>query len=176
MTAYTVQTQESAVPWWLVLIDGIAMLILGLLLVSAPGQTAIVTVQVLGLYWLVAGILKIVNLFVDRTMWAWKLLAGIIAILAGIAVLQHPLWGTLVAGSTIILILGFQGLIFGVIGVVQALRGGGWAMGIMAVVSILFGVLLLANVWVATFSLPWVIGVLAIVGGAVGIINAFRLR
>jgi uncharacterized membrane protein HdeD (DUF308 family) len=49
-------------------------------------------------------------------------------------------------------------------------------MGIMAVVSILFGVLLLANVWVATFSLPWVIGILAIVGGVVGIFNAFRLR
>jgi uncharacterized membrane protein HdeD (DUF308 family) len=46
----------------------------------------------------------------------------------------------------------------------------------MGAISILFGILLLVNVWVATFSLPWVLGILAVVGGIIGIIGAFRLR
>jgi len=176
MTTYTGRVQESAFPWWLVLLEAIAVLIVGLLLLSAPAQTTVITIQILGFYWLVAGVLKIVGIFVDRTLWGWKLFAGILGILAGIVVLQHPLWSPLLVGSTIVIILGFQGLIYGIVGVVQAFSGAGWGTAILGVISILFGVLLLANVWVATFSLPYVIGILAIVGGIAGIFGAFRLR
>lgn len=176
MTTYAAPAQERVLPWWLVLIDGIAVLVLGLLLLAAPGQTMLITVQFLGLYWLVAGILKIVGLFVDRTAWGWKLIAGILGIVAGVVVLQHPLWSPLIIGSTIVILLGFQGIVYGMVGIVQALGGAGWGAGILAVISILFGITLLANVWVTTFSLPLIIGILAVVGGIAGIISAFRLR
>jgi uncharacterized membrane protein HdeD (DUF308 family) len=160
----------------MVLLEGIAVLIMGLMLLSAPAQTTIITVQILGFYWLIAGVLKMVSIFVDRTMWGWKLFAGILGIFAGIVIIQHPIWSPLVVGSTIIIILGFQGILYGVVGVIQAFRGAGWGAGIMGAISILFGILLLVNVWVATFSLPWVLGILAVVGGIIGIIGAFRLR
>jgi uncharacterized membrane protein HdeD (DUF308 family) len=176
MTTYTARVQETGFPWWLVLLEGIAVLIVGLLLLSAPAMTTLITIQILGFYWLIAGVLKMVGIFVDRTMWGWKLFAGIVAIMAGILVLQHPLWSPLVVGSTIVVILGLQGIIYGIVGLVQAFSGAGWGAGIMGAISILFGVLLLANVWVATFSLPVVIGILAVAGGIVGIIGAFRLR
>ncbi|MGD8586530.1 MAG: HdeD family acid-resistance protein [Chloroflexota bacterium] len=176
MTTNTAHVQESVFPWWMVLLEGIAVLIMGLMLLSAPAQTTIITVQILGFYWLIAGVLKMVSIFVDRTMWGWKLFAGILGIFAGIVIIQHPIWSPLVVGSTIIIILGFQGILYGVVGVIQAFRGAGWGAGIMGAISILFGILLLVNVWVATFSLPWVLGILAVVGGIIGIIGAFRLR
>ena len=47
---------------------------------------------ILGFYLLITGMLSLVRIFVDRsTLWLWSLLSGIVGILAGIFVLNHPL-------------------------------------------------------------------------------------
>jgi uncharacterized membrane protein HdeD (DUF308 family) len=176
MTTAVSQSRYAGIPWWLILIEGIALLILGFLLLTSPVSTAIILVQVVGIYWFVAGIFKIVSIFIDSSGWGWNLVSGILGILAGLIVIRHALLAPLVVGATLVLILGIQGLVFGVIGLVQAFRGGGWGAGIMGVVSILFGVLFLANVWGFTLSLPWALGILAIVGGILAIIAAFQAR
>mgnify|MGYP001825814436 FL=1 len=177
MTATTAeQTEGTQVPWWLVLIEGIALIILGLLLLANPAKTSVIVIQVLGIYWLSVGIIKIVSIFIDSSMWGWKLFAGIVGILAGILILQHPLYAPLLVGAALVIILGIQGLIMGIVGLIQAFQGAGWGVGILGVVSILIGILLLANLWLFTFSLPWVIGILAIVGGIIAIIAAFRVK
>jgi uncharacterized membrane protein HdeD (DUF308 family) len=176
MTTYSEQFETADLPWWLVLIEGISLAILGLLLVLKPGMTSVVVVQFMGLYWFIGGIFKIVSLLVDRELWGWKLFAGILGILAGIAVIQHPLWSTAIIGNTLIILLGFQGIFFGLVGLFGSFKGAGWAAAILGAVSVLFGILLLFNVWAATLSLPWVIGVLALIGGFTTIVTAFRLR
>ncbi len=176
MTVAVSSFEGRGTPWWLVLIDGIALLVLGILFIISPVETAAIAVTLLGAYWLVGGILRIVSIFIDRTSWGWNLFAGILAVLAGLAVLQHPLWSSLVVGSTIIIILGIQAVIYGGIGLYLAFKGAGLGPGILAGINLLVGLALLFNVWVATFSLPWVIGVLAVVGGISGIVFAFRLR
>jgi uncharacterized membrane protein HdeD (DUF308 family) len=177
MTATTAEQAEGTqVPWWLVLIEGIALIILGLLLLANPAKTSVIVIQVLGIYWLIVGIIKIVSIFIDSSMWGWKLFAGIVGILAGILILQHPLYAPLLVGAALVIILGIQGLIMGIVGLIQAFQGAGWGVGILGVVSILIGILLLANLWLFTFSLPWVIGILAIVGGIIAIIAAFRVK
>ena len=170
------QAEAVGVPWWMVLIEGIALVILGLLLLANPAQTAVILVQVVGLYWLIGGIFKIVSIFLDSALWGWKLVGGILGILAGIIVLNHPLWSPLVVGGTLVIILGIQGIIFGVVGLIQAFKGAGWGAGVLGGVSILFGLMFLFNVWAFTFSLPWAIGLLALVGGVVAIVGAFRLK
>jgi uncharacterized membrane protein HdeD (DUF308 family) len=81
-----------------------------------------------------------------------------------------------VVGATLIIILGIQGIIYGGIGLFQAFKGAGWGVGILGAVSILFGIYLLANLQAATLVLPWVVSVLAIVGGIAAIVVAFRIR
>jgi uncharacterized membrane protein HdeD (DUF308 family) len=133
-------------------------------------------IWVLGLYWLVGGLFKIVSIFLDHSMWGWKLIAGIIGIIAGIIVMQHPLWSSVVVGATLIIILGIQGIIFGAIGVYQAFKGAGWGAGILGAISVIFGIYLLANIGRSTFVLPWVLGIFAIAGGIAAIVMAFRQR
>ncbi|MBK7916550.1 MAG: DUF308 domain-containing protein [Chloroflexi bacterium] len=97
-------------------------------------------------------------------------------ILAGIVVMQHPLWSPLVVGKVIVIILGIEGIMIGVINIIQAFKGGGWGVGLLGVLSIIFGMILLSNSWIATFSLPLVMGVFAIIMGIVAIAASFRLR
>jgi uncharacterized membrane protein HdeD (DUF308 family) len=177
MSAVGVAERETRrVPWWLLLIEGIALVILGILWLANPATTTIIFVQVLGIYWLVAGIFKLVSIFLDHSMWGWKLASGIIGILAGIVILQHPAWSSVIVGATLVIILGVQGLIFGGIGIFQAFKGAGWGTGILGAISVIFGLYLLLNIGSTTFVLPWVAGILAIVGGIIVIVMAFRQR
>jgi uncharacterized membrane protein HdeD (DUF308 family) len=163
-------------PWWLVLINGIAALILGILLITSTGSTVFILVQFLGIYWLVSGIFQIIGMFIDSTAWGWKLFAGILGILAGIVILNHPLISPLVVGTTIVIIMGVQGIIFGIAGLIAAFQGGGWGAGIMGVLSVIFGIVLLFNPILGAAALPWVLGIFGIVGGIAGIIAAFRMK
>src|SRR6476619_7415171 len=63
--------------------------------VAAGAARTAVIVQLLGLYWLVDGVVRLVSIFVNRSGWGWKLAMGILGIILGLAVLQHPLWSTL---------------------------------------------------------------------------------
>ncbi len=107
----TVSTGEKQVPWWLVLVQGIAAIVIGVLLLIEPRMTTAILVQVMGIYFLVAGIVNLVSLFVDRTAWGWKLLLGILGIVAGLMIIQHPLWSSVLVPATLVLVLGIQGLI-----------------------------------------------------------------
>jgi uncharacterized membrane protein HdeD (DUF308 family) len=168
--------QKRALPWWFTLIQGIALLILGILLLANPARTSVIVVQVLGLYWLVSGIMSLVSIFIDHSAWGWKLIGGLLGIAAGIIVLNHPLWSPVVIGATIIIILGIQAIISGIMNIILGIQGGGWGVLLLGVVGIIIGIILLANVWVSAFSLPWVLGIFAIIGGIAAIVAAFKFR
>lgn len=177
MTAGVIERAEgSGVPWWLVLLQGIALVILGILFVISPGMTTVVVIQFLGIYWLIIGIFSIVSIFVDSSLWGWKLFSGVLGIIAGLIILQHPLWSPVVVGEVLIIILGVEGIIIGVVYLIQAFQGAGWGMGLLGVVSIIIGIVLLANIWAFTIALPLVIGILALVGGVISIIGAFQMK
>ncbi|HTP07861.1 MAG TPA: HdeD family acid-resistance protein [Anaerolineae bacterium] len=176
MATATASQQGPTVPWWLVLLEGIALVILGALLLTNPASTTFVLIQFLGIYWLVKGIFELVAMFIDHRQWGWKLFSGILGIIAGIVILQHPLWATLLVPATLVWLLGFFGVIMGGISIFQAFKGGGWVTGLLGVLSIIFGLYLLANTFISTLSFPWVLGIFALIGGAVAIWNSFKVR
>ena len=176
MTANVVEKETKAVPWWLILIEGVALVVLGLLWLSNPKATTLVVMQLVGLYWLIAGIFKLISIFLDHSMWGWKLFAGILGIIAGILVLQNPLWSSVIVGATLIIVLGIQGLIYGGIGIWQAFKGAGWGTGILGVISVIFGIILLTTIKASPFALPWVLGIFSLISGIAAIVIAFRQR
>ncbi len=109
-------------------------------------------------------------------MWGWKLIVGILGVIAGLIVIQHPLWSALLVPATLVLILGIEGILIGVVRLVQAFMGAGWGAGILGVLSILFGLILAFNPLLGALSLPLVLGILGIILGIVAIVMAFRIR
>ena len=172
----TASAEGQMVPWWLVLLQGIAAVIIGLLLLTNTAATVAFLVLVLGFYWLISGIFAIIGIFIDSTQWGWKLFMGILGIIAGIIVIQHPLWSTLLVPTTVAILIGIFGIIMGIIGLIQAFMGAGWGAGILGVLSILFGILLLANPLISAVALVIVLGVFGIIGGILAIISAFQMR
>lgn len=169
-------TQTQEIPWWAILIQGIFSVLIGLLLLISPGVTTFVLIQFLGFYWLISGIFGMVTIFIDSSLWGWKLFAGILGILAGLAIIQNPLWSTLIVPSILVIILGVEGMIIGVVSLIQAFSGGGWGAGILGVLSILFGLLLVANPLIGAGTLVILLGILGLVGGIIAIFYAFRVR
>jgi uncharacterized membrane protein HdeD (DUF308 family) len=152
-------------PKWLLLIQGVALIILGILLFTTPVKATTLLVVLLGFYWLISGIVNIVWIFFDRTSWGWKLVMGILGIIAGLLIIQHPLWSTILVPATLIIVMGVWGIIIGIVALIQAFTGGGWGAGILGILSIIFGIILLANPIFAIIGLPFVLGIVAIVGG-----------
>ena len=174
--AVAVQEDTQTIPWWVVLLEGIAAIIVGALLLANPAMTTLILVQVLGIWWFIKGIFQIISIFIDSEMWGWKLFAGIIGILAGIIIIQHPLWAGRLVPFVLVIILGIQGIIVGIINLIQAFKGAGWGIGILGALSIIFGILILANAWIASVVFIWVLGIFGIVGGIFALVMAFRLR
>lgn len=175
MTAYA-QREDTAFPWWLVLLEGFFAALFGFLLLIAPGATLAFLVQVLGFYFLIGGIFRIVSLFIDTSLWGWKLAAGIIGIFAGIVVLQHPLWSAIVVPTYLVYIVGFLAIFQGVASLFQAFQGDGWGIGILGILGIIFGIILMLNPLIGVLVLPFVLGVVMLGGGIVAIAAAARMR
>lgn len=176
MYANALIRRYAAVPWWHLLLEGITAVIIGILLVSFPRQTTVVLIQLLGIYWFVTGILALVSLCIDRSLWGWKLFSGILGILAGVVVVRHPLWSAFLVPFTIVIILGVQAIIQGIIELIQAFQGGGWGAALLGVINIILGIFLLSEPVIATVVFPVVLGIVAIVLGVIAIFGSFRAR
>jgi uncharacterized membrane protein HdeD (DUF308 family) len=77
VSSYAGGTAE-ALPWWLVLVEGIVIALLGLVLLVAPGASLVFLVWLLGIYLLIAGIFRFVGIVLDSSSWGWKLAAGML--------------------------------------------------------------------------------------------------
>lgn len=163
-------------PWWLALIQGICAIILGFFLLITPGQSMLILVQFLGIYWLVTGMMDIMMLFIDRTAWGWKLLSGILGIICGVVIVQHPIWSTILVPTTLVVIIGVFGIVIGIVDIIRAFSGAGWGAGILGALSILLGIVIIANPIVGAAALPWLLGALGVVGGIALVVMAFQAR
>ena len=176
MANVALQPQQSSI-WWVFLLQGLAGIILGLMLLTEPGATMVALTTLLGFYWLIMGVLALVQVFVDRsTPWIWSLLSGIVGILAGLFVLRHPLIAAQTVPTILVIILGVQGLVMGVIEIIGGFKGGGVGSFVLGAVNVLVGLLLLGSPVAAALAVPFVFGVLLLIQGVASIVLAFRVR
>ena len=170
-------TSDQADVWWIFLLEGIAALLFGLLLITEPGATLVALVVFLGFYWLMMGVLELVRVFVDRSVpWYWSLLIGILGLIAGIIVLNHPMFAAVLLPTTIVLYLGILGLIMGAVQIVGGFTGGGLGSFALGVINVLVGLILLGAPMAAALAVPLVFGILLLIEGVALIIWAFRVR
>ena len=176
MAAATAQKDQSDV-WWVFLLEGIAAIIVGILLITQPAATLVALVIFLGFYWLFVGVLELVRVFVDSSVpWYWSLLIGVLGIVAGLIVLNHPIVSAIVLPAAVVLWLGVLGLVIGVFAMIGAFTGGGVGSFIFGLINFVIGLLLLGAPVAAAIAVPLVFGILLLVQGVILIIWAFRVR
>lgn len=168
--------ETRAMPWWLILVEGILAIIIGVLLITSPATMVASFVIFLGLYWMIKGVFDLVSMFIDHTAWGWKLFMGIIGIVAGLVIVRHPLVSTVAVPAVFTWILGIYAIVAGIIMLIQSFRGAGWGAAVMGIIGILLGVFILGNILAATIAFVWLSAVVLIVGGIVAIVVAFRQR
>ena len=166
----------EALPWWVVLVEGIVLALFGLILLVAPGASLVFLVWLVGIYLLIAGILRIVGIFLDATSWGWKLAAGILCLIAGLAILSNPLWSTTLTSTWLVILVGFLAMLQGAAGLIVAFQGGGWGMGALSVLGILFGLFLVINPLIGVAALTLILAIFMFIGGVGAVIQAFRMR
>jgi uncharacterized membrane protein HdeD (DUF308 family) len=175
MTTYA-ESEGATFPWWLVLLEGIFAGIFGLLLLSAPTATLLFLVQVFGFYLFLGGIFRVVSLFTDSSSWGWKLVGGLLGIIAGIAVLNHPLWSTIAIPTYLVYLIGVLAIAEGAVLLFMAFLGDGWGIGILGILSLIFGLVVVLNPLISVVALPFVLGGFMLVGGIAAVVASFRLR
>jgi uncharacterized membrane protein HdeD (DUF308 family) len=175
VSSYAGRTGD-ALPWWLVLVEGIVVALLGLVLLVAPGASLVFLVWLLGIYLLIAGIFRIIGILLDSSSWGWKLAGGILCLIAGLAILSNPLWSTTVASTWLVILVGFLVMLQGAAGLIVAFQGGGWGMGALSVLGILLGLFLVINPLIGVATLTLILAVFMLIGGVGAVVQAFRMR
>jgi uncharacterized membrane protein HdeD (DUF308 family) len=156
------------------LIEGIAAILIGIFLFITPKAAILILVQILGWYWLISGILAFVSLFIDRSNWGWKVAGGVLGVIAGFIVIRNPLWSGVVVLTTLVLIVGILALVMGATKIVQGIRGDGAGIAILGVLSFIVGLLLVFFPLNAVLVSPFVLGIIALLGGIGAVVMAFR--
>jgi uncharacterized membrane protein HdeD (DUF308 family) len=170
-----VEYEVLQVPWWLVVLEGVFAVIIGLYLLFSPVTTTITLVQILGIFWLLGGVLSILSLLVDRENAGWKLLSGIMGILIGLVVFVYP-YVPFVILAILVMIIGIWSIVYGAIRLVWAFKGGGLGMAVLGLLTIALGILLLVNPLAGAVILPWIYGISLVIGGIAALIGGLRMK
>ena len=170
--------------WWLALLRGVAVLVLGIMMMSRPGMTVVLLIQFMGAYWLVDGIFTIINSIRGRAAvadWGWGMFVGILSVIAGTIVFSRPLAAAMLTTTFVVYFIAIAALVSGVSSIVTGVRlrreiTKEWSMILSGLLYLGFGLLLLGRPLVSAASLVWLLGIFATVGGIGMIVVSFRIR
>jgi len=123
ITAIVVSFRErsSFRGWWVLLIEGIAGIIFGILAFGWPGETALVLLYLVAFWALVTGIMEIGSAFIvpGSAGQRWGVgLAGLLSIIFGIILIVYPGSGLL----AILWLVGIFAIVFGVSLIIQGFQ------------------------------------------------------
>lgn len=166
--------------WWLLLLRGVAAIVFGVLAFIWPGVTLAVLVLFYGAFALVDGAFALAAAIMGKggmgPRW-WLAIVGLLGIGAGVLTF---LWPGITALVLLVFIAAWSIMsgIFQIIGAIQLRReiDNEWLLVVAGLMSVVFGILLLA--WPATglLALVWLIGTYAVLYGALLVGLALRLR
>ena len=157
--------EVNLLPWWLLLLWGILTILLGLMFLLTPAITMQLFITFLGAYWLVGGLFMIGSVFVDRTLMGMKILLAVINIIAGALILAYPLYSTIFVLSFLVIFLGFWAIFIGAVHLYHGITAKDTGNSVLGAISIVFGILLLANPFIAVVLLPFIAGGFCMVSG-----------
>lgn len=169
----------AGVAWQAIVLRGLVGVGFGLLAAFSPVATALSLVIVLSIYLMADGFLAIVSAFKaarQRHAWGMVALEGLAGIAASVAIFVYPGLGMAVFA----VILAVWSLFAGGVKLAVALRrepvgGRGWLIA-SALISLLFGLVLLLSPLIGAVVLTWWLGIYAIVFGLALLMLGLQVR
>jgi uncharacterized membrane protein HdeD (DUF308 family) len=165
--------------WWVFLVGGIAAVVFGLLAFAKPVAAWFVVATFFAASILVEGVFSVAGSIQHRDKDGWwiMLLIGVLGVLVGGYALLNPM----VSMAAFILLVAFQAIMLGVFLVmlgykVRAVTEREWILYLTGALSVLFGILIIANPGIGGLSVILMIASWAIVTGILKILFAFRVR
>jgi len=162
--------------WWTFAIRGVIALLFGIGALSYPVPTVLVLIIFFGVYALIDGVTALVMGIGEKKRPAYLLL-GLVSIAAGVFAIARP-------GATALALLwliGVWAVVRGVGEIMAAIQirkevEGEWAIALSGVISILFGVFVLARPGAGALALVWLIAIYAFASGLLKLMLGFKLR
>jgi uncharacterized membrane protein HdeD (DUF308 family) len=168
--------------WWLPLVRGILLMILGIYSIFQPGMTLAIFAQVAGFFLVFDGLLAVIAGVVGQVpSRLWTIIRGVFAVLAGSFVFAHPVLVAGLTASFVVSLIGVLAIFSGVIEIIAAIQdrkkieGEGWLI-LGGVLLVLIGAALLATPLLFGLTMVRVLGLLSIVSSLCVIVFAFRLK
>ncbi len=163
----------NTTPRWLSIVLGLASIIFGWLFLTNLGPTLLALSLVLGLYFLVIGIMELIAMVTGAPgSKLWKLISGVLAIIAGVLLLRHPIMGSIAISVTASWLIAFFAILTGIALLIDGFQGGGCLSVILGILGIVLGVLVLFNPLSGVLALPIMMGIMAIIAGITAILGA----
>ncbi|AGI26749.1 HdeD family acid-resistance protein [Pseudomonas sp. MT3] len=166
--------------WKWIALRGVAAVVFGVLAIAWPTIALAVLVLVWGAYAFVDGVFTLLAAArmreSGRPIWP-LILVGLLGVGAGLVAF---FWPALTALGLLMLIAAWA-LVTGVLQIVAAIRlrkalANEWWLGLSGALSVLFGVMMIANPGAGAVAVAWVIGAYAVFFGVMLVLLALRLR
>jgi len=166
--------------WWLMLLRGLAAIGFGILVITKPQISLQVLVYLFGVYVLVEGILGVALAIQGRNeigSWGVLLLWGLLGVAVGILAFSRPDLTAL----ALLFYIALWAIATGVLEIAAAIRlrevlQNEWLLILAGIVSVAFGVWLVARPDAGALAVLWAIGIYAIVFGVLVVLFAFKIR
>ena len=166
--------------WWLMLLRGLAAIGFGILVITKPQISLQVLVYLFGVYVLVEGILGVALAVQGRNeidSWGVLLLWGLLGVAVGILAFMRPDLTAL----ALLFYIALWAIATGVLEIAAAVRlreviKNEWLLILAGIVSVAFGVWLIARPEAGALAVLWAIGIYAIVFGVLVVLFAFKIR
>lgn len=166
--------------WWIYLLAGIALVLVGIAIIAWPNTTLFVLVMAVGIGWIVEGVATFIAVAQGAIAGSkgWAIAAGILSILAGLVAALHPAIGGIIGVTTIVFLLGFGMVFSGVRWAVEGWRAtprDGWAIT-LGVLYVIGATLIMLNPMFSGLVLIITVGVWSCLAGITAIGAAFVAR
>src|SRR5262245_5749044 len=167
--------------WWLLLLRGVSAILFGVLAFIWPGLTLVALIFLWGAYAIVDGGIALWAAISGRgaeiAPRSWLAIVGIVGLLAGLVAFASP-------GLTALVLLMFiagWAIVIGALEICGAIQlgkeiEGEWWLFLSGLLSIAFGILLIARPGPGALALVWIIAGFAVLHGCMLIALAFRLK
>jgi uncharacterized membrane protein HdeD (DUF308 family) len=163
--------------WWALALRGLLAVLFGFAALFLPLDTLTAVGRIFGVYAILEGVLVALT-GIRRTRYRGVLIAeGASGIVAGLVALSWPSITALV----LLYVVAIWAILSGVAEMIAAVAlrremAGEWALFLVGVLSVIFGIILAVLPGVGLLSLVWLVGLYALAVGVALIVLAFRVR